>query len=644
MGSFFDELKKVKQALNKANSDQSKTSTSRAEPAMSAIPNEVVIDCPVCHRRFVDHKLKKHLERDHQVPRWVSLDNALKELSSGKRGSWRRGDEKESLASTGQKGRANSNVGRRTPTEAGRQVVSPHPSRGRHLKAYETRTVTLPSGEKHTYQYRKTVVSPSQPTPRSTPANNSFRTKSSANVKSFAAKPSTPVSVPLPPPSKPNVAIAKHDDFKMPEAWVGKGTSVGIGSGERSMPMYMGIDFGTAYTKASVGFGTDDVYIVDWKGVTESVDEFTLPGEFSVLPDGQCVLGRSPIATRIGVDLKLPFLEGSVPHERIIDATIFLALIMQYIRGWWFHHHTTLAKQYTPEWMINVGAPTTPWHDSNIRSKYLKVASAAWVLSCLKGPITVDHAKAILHRPPPNGPDIEIVPEFVAQIASYTRSPQRQRDLHLLVDIGAGTVDVVTFNVHKDDETDEDVFPIFCASVSNLGTHYLMSRRMHLAPKSDSSAWLDTVRVPTAKEVAAYLKLAVAAVSAADNLHTNAVAKEIKEILRKTKSTRYRRSQHWNTGVRVFVCGGGSKCEVFSNAILVASKLASVPLSPLNMPLPRQLKANNLPNDEFHRVSVAYGLGINPFNLGMIRAMNDVDDDTSVHLPLRPHNTDFEDK
>lgn len=40
------------------------------------------------------------------------------------------------------------------------------------------------------------------------------------------------------------------------------------------------------------------------------------------------------------------------------------------------------------------------------------------------------------------------VVEFVAQIASYSRSPQRKRDLHLLVGIGAGTVDV---------EVDDDV-------------------------------------------------------------------------------------------------------------------------------------------------------------------------------------------
>ena len=74
---------------------------------------------------------------------------------------------------------------------------------------------------------------------------------------------------------------------------------------------YMGIDFGTAYTKSSIGFG-GDIFVVDWAGVKAGPEKFTLPGEFSVLPDRSCILGRSPHATRVASDLKLPFLEG---HE-----------------------------------------------------------------------------------------------------------------------------------------------------------------------------------------------------------------------------------------------------------------------------------------------------------------------------------------
>ena len=44
--------------------------------------------------------------------------------------------------------------------------------------------------------------------------------------------------------------------------------------------------------------------------------------------------------------------------------------------------------------------------------------------------------------------EISLFPEFLAQIAGYVRSPGRQADLHMLVDVGAGTMDATTFNVH----------------------------------------------------------------------------------------------------------------------------------------------------------------------------------------------------
>jgi hypothetical protein len=73
------------------------------------------------------------------------------------------------------------------------------------------------------------------------------------------------------------------------------------------------------------------------------------------------------------------------------------------------------------------------------------------------------------------------IPEFAAQIAGYVRSPRRTGDLHALIDIGAGTVDIVTFNVAY--VNDEDLFPIFDADVRRLGTHYLLASRAETIQK-----------------------------------------------------------------------------------------------------------------------------------------------------------------
>lgn len=56
------------------------------------------------------------------------------------------------------------------------------------------------------------------------------------------------------------------------------------------------------------------------------------------------------------------------------------------------------------------------------------------------------------------------------------------------------------------------------------------------------------------------------------------------------------------------------------------------------MPLPSNLTAPRLPLDQFHRVSVAYGLGLDTFNLGQTRSSAEVENDTAVQLPTRSYN------
>lgn len=471
------------------------------------------------------------------------------------------------------------------------------------------------------------------------------------------AKPSTPASrgdthrASVPSPEQPERSVsevqpssltirsfrlAHPDEFKHPDDWVGLGSKVTLSATGKALPTYMGIDFGTAYTKASIGFSRD-IFIVDWAGIKAGTDKFTLPGEFSVLPDGSCVLGRSPQATRIASDLKRPFLKGQASESSLIDATIFLALIMRYIRAWWFHHHSGLVWNRSLEWYINLGAPTTPWQNDAIRTQYERAARAAWTLSVERSSICDDHAKDVLERvkssPDESLPPVEIVAEFVAQIACYTRSPQRQSDLHMLVDVGAGTVDVVTFNIHRDNQTDEDKFPIFSASVSKLGTHYLMERRL----RGYNGHWDDASCVPSPDLFSEKTGIKLQKIMEIDREHSAAVKHAVGSVLRETKHKRYRQSQNWKKGISVFLCGGGSSCSVFQQATQTAAKELGVHLNIIKLPLPDHLKAPYLPQDQFHRVSVAFGLGMNADNLGRTIPMAEVEDDAPAPMPERAH-------
>ncbi len=127
------------------------------------------------------------------------------------------------------------------------------------------------------------------------------------------------------------------------------------------------------------------------------------------------------------------------------------------------------------EWAVNIGLPTEKYDDEILRKTYRELVEKAWEMSTApqsvgKGDSKHSTAERVLR------PDmIEVFPEFVAQILSYISSPQRQKGIHTLVDVGAGTIDATVFIVHQQDG--ENRHPILADSVQLLGTTYLIKHR-----------------------------------------------------------------------------------------------------------------------------------------------------------------------
>lgn len=653
MGSIFDEMKKIKKNLQ---ASQPENAQPKLIPRNQGSNSNRPVFCPACRKKLPLGLLKKHLVQEHGVPEKLPIRDAIALVTEGHLNAQQvYGGVKSHLAPNNKQQKEKTHVNQPSDKRKSAQQQAAQKNalnrsetiQGRDLAGFTKQTVKLLTGRTHEMYVKYTNM----PLASNTRAQRADKQRSQSEKPAATSKPATPtprkvstaVTIENPAPPIRSFKLARVDEFKFPDDWVSQGGETTLTATGRAFDAYMGIDFGTAFTKASVGYGSD-IYIVDWAGVKASEAKFTLPGEFSVLGDGTCVLGRTPLATRVATDLKLPFLERNASPSSLVDATLFLALVMRYIRAWWFHGHHDLIRNQPLKWNVNLGAPTTPWQDKKLRTSYTRVAQAAWTISLGHSPIRSDSAISALGQGSHNSPPIMVVAEFVAQIASYTRSPQRQHDLHLLVDIGAGTVDVVTFNVNKDEQTGEDQFPIFWASVNNLGTHYLMSRRLQDGKISQGDHQDDAITVPSAEKFSQATGLPIQVVRRSDRTHASAVAGAISAVLRTTKQKRYRRSPRWQTGIRVFLCGGGSACEAFQVSIVEAGRRSGVPLPPIKLPLPERLRAPGLPQDQFHRVSVAFGLGMDAFNLGQIRPMAAVEDDTPIPMKERPHNTDFEDK
>ena len=72
--------------------------------------------------------------------------------------------------------------------------------------------------------------------------------------------------------------------YKSPESWVSQGGATQLvgRSDRRSMDVVIGLDFGTSYTKAAVGF-LDKIFPVTWEGVSNCEPVYLLPSEYTVI-------------------------------------------------------------------------------------------------------------------------------------------------------------------------------------------------------------------------------------------------------------------------------------------------------------------------------------------------------------------------
>ncbi len=416
--------------------------------------------------------------------------------------------------------------------------------------------------------------------------------------------------------------LSSAQDFKMPDRWVLEDYKPNHGE---NFDITIGLDFGTSYTKACVRFGHDH-FIVDWSGISDFKDKYTLPSEISYFEDGSFQIGRSSDAILVASSLKIPLLEKNQDADSCSNAVNYLGLTLHYIRSWWFYTHGSISKDFTLNWIVNIGAPSKQYEESYWTNKYKKIVSEAWTKSFING-----KKPSEIHDD-----NISVIPEFVAEIASYTKSQQRQPDLHLLIDIGGGTVDIVTFNIHKI-EGDEELFPKFASDVVNLGTHYLMSERIQKCSLPENN--FTSMEVLTTSDFSNLYNVAIEEVEAIDLAYEDKIKNKIIKVLDLTKQRRYYASPNWASGIRTFVCGGGSYSSIYRDAI---SKVQGrYNLLPINLPIPANVFPADFSKEKFHRISVAYGLSFNEMSLGIIRKEQDVDDAPRQELPMRPSYEDF---
>jgi hypothetical protein len=196
--------------------------------------------------------------------------------------------------------------------------------------------------------------------------------------------------------------------------------------------------------------------------------------------------------------------------------------------------------------------------------------------------------------------------------------------LHVLIDIGGGTVDIVTFNVHQADG--DDVFPFFVSIVKPLGSYALLENRFLNSSNNLPTIESEIQNLLTVNAFAKFSKCSASTVEAIDQKFFKIFQKEFELVLGTTYRRRYPSSPNWQLGIRTFISGGGASIQGYTDAINKSTRPANCPL--LIMDLPPHPKLANLDGNlgNYSRISVACGLAVDSFSLGLIRPASEVED------------------
>lgn len=430
--------------------------------------------------------------------------------------------------------------------------------------------------------------------------------------------------------------LTRHSYYMAPKSWVSSGTQTqcSTATGGREMDIVIGLDFGTSYTKAAVGM-RDQIFPVSWEGLSATPDKHLLPSEYSELGDGSCHVGQAPGVPfeRVHQKLKQPLINPAVSSACIAEASVFVTLVLRYIRAWVYQTHGGKIGTNRIRWLLNIGAPSNGLETGRLKAAYTKLGRMAWELSLSGGGITLANAYDLAAKKIPNSVSrdlfgMSVLPEFVAQIAGYVQSSQRRPGLHALVDVGGGTLDVVTFIVHQRD--DEDVFPFLVPEIRAWGTQMLYQNRLVDAPVYDAGLLPDELApVLESDEFAQACGLPKEHVRTRDGILWDEVRDLVFRVFYKTRQKRYRLSEAWTDGFPLFLTGGGREVDGYARSTKAGGEGQGCAVTVNLMPLPPHPRLADFDGgpDDYHRVSVACGLAQDSFAIGRLVPAREVEDD-----------------
>lgn len=420
----------------------------------------------------------------------------------------------------------------------------------------------------------------------------------------------------------------------------------------------LGFDFGTSSTKIIIrlpGLYGGRTYAVPFQDISHEMNQFLLPTRLFVGSKGELSIINNE-GSKSYRDLKINLMDIAIGNKSDEDLTIqamtagYFALVIQYVRRWFINKYHDRYGRYKIRWQFNLGIPSKGYDDNSMRQIFDVIAKAGWFLSLKPGIITTNLANNAvtdcmtaefdfgLHHDAVN-----IVPEVAAQVAGYARSNFRREDLHILVDVGASTLDICSFILHG---FEDDKYSLLTCDVENLGTYSLHKYRLKelkelkkenpdLSIKAEYENIDDLIK-PTPELISLYVAstdISVDEIMQIDQSYKDLCLMTIMKTIMSLRKERYRRSPSWETGIPIFLCGGGSQLKLFQKILKLADERVQRSINSRYslkfqmLPKPENIEKSLTDEHYFRYLSVAYGLSHDINDIGEIIPKSAIEDE-----------------
>lgn len=420
-----------------------------------------------------------------------------------------------------------------------------------------------------------------------------------------------------------------------------------------TMDLVIGFDLGTSCSKVIIRspFALRSRAIaVPWH-LKNGTSKYLLPtvlyendyGEFSLVP--------SDSTKHVLRDLKINLMDKIDDTRAQAHAAAYIGLALRSARQWLLDTQKDAYGIYHLRWALNIGIPSAGYNDENMRPTFGLVARAAWKLSLQPDLPTLNTATEALRiaRDKSDSVDIDVVPEIAAEVVGYARSRLRSEGLHVMVDVGASTIDICGFVLHSRDG--EDRYELLTALVKRLGIHDLHLRRLNKIKATDACV---KPSVPTSLSPCMVIPntgreyindpsdLLSKKLDEIDQNYVSECTTSLMSLIMALRRCRDPYSSNWNSGLPVFVAGGGGQFSLVRNAIkqaherLINTQKDVAGIAAQRLPTLETLQNRDIPDSIAGRLAVAYGLSFDKFDIGQIRQPHEIGDVPRIPLRSQP--------